>query len=254
MTRNDWTLAEVLPTFAYYCRTPYGKLHQRNPDIIALAGRLGRTPGAVARKLTNIASCDPDLRASGRTGSANAAQVEKDLFHRFLSEHDRVILEANDALERLMEREPEPVAVEPTFTPPEGPTTSLTEVAVRRVQGIFRRVVLSSYVNGCAMCDVDAPQYLTAAHIIPWSSCESRRCDPRNGMALCGIHDRAFEHGHVAVDADLRIMVAAPALRTRSKVLTEMVAKLGGIPLRLPERFAPDPEALEWHREHRFGG
>jgi hypothetical protein len=252
MTRNDWTLAEVLPAFAYYCRTPYGKLHQRNPDIIALAERLGRTPGAVARKLTNIASCDPDLRASGRAGSANVAQVEKDLFHRFLSEHDRVILEANDALERLMTDGSEPVPVEPAFTPPVGPTTNLTEVAVRRVQGIFRRVVLSSYVNGCAMCDVDAPQYLTAAHIIPWSSCESRRCDPRNGMALCGIHDRAFDHGFVAVDDDLRIMVAAPAMWTHSKVLTEMVANLGGIPLRLPERFAPDPEALEWHREHTF--
>ena len=52
---------ELLLTLHLYCRTPFGKLHQTNPEIIKLAQIIGRTPSAVAMKACNFASLDPAL-------------------------------------------------------------------------------------------------------------------------------------------------------------------------------------------------
>ena len=49
--------------FRLYCRTPFGKLHQHNPEIVALARALGRTASAVGMKACNFASLDPAQRA-----------------------------------------------------------------------------------------------------------------------------------------------------------------------------------------------
>jgi len=36
-TRNLWTRNELLLAINLYCKTPFGKLHYHNPDIIELA-------------------------------------------------------------------------------------------------------------------------------------------------------------------------------------------------------------------------
>ena len=46
---------------------PFGKMHSRNPEIIRYAKLIGRTPSALAMKLTNLASLDPEIRSTGRT-------------------------------------------------------------------------------------------------------------------------------------------------------------------------------------------
>jgi hypothetical protein len=42
---NNWTRAETILAFNLYCKIPFGRIDQRNPEIIALAKRIGRTPG-----------------------------------------------------------------------------------------------------------------------------------------------------------------------------------------------------------------
>lgn len=255
MNQDDWTLEELLPTFAYYLRVPYGRLHWRNPEVRDLARRLGRTPGAVARKLTNIAACDPQLRATGRVGSPHRAKLEEELFERYLAERDAVIAEASAAYDRLMETEGVEPPIDSLILPRDVPSEALRQVRVRRNQWLFRQAVLSSYVDGCAMCDVDRPEFIIAAHIIPWAECPERRLDPKNGIALCPMHDRAFELGVMSVSKDFTILVrpGEPARsRDRSEVLTTMIDRMAGRPLRMPERFAPDADALEWHRLNRY--
>lgn len=60
-----WTREQRLIAFALYCRTPFGKMHSRNPEIIKLAQLLGRTPGSLAMKLVNFASLDPAITSTG---------------------------------------------------------------------------------------------------------------------------------------------------------------------------------------------
>ena len=62
MPRN-WTEHELLIAMNVYCKLPFGKLSQRNPLIIEVAGKMARTPSSVSIKLCNLASFDPTLQA-----------------------------------------------------------------------------------------------------------------------------------------------------------------------------------------------
>jgi hypothetical protein len=74
-----WTREEHLAAFHLYSQLDFGQLHHRQPDIIALADRLSRTPSSVAMKLCNFASLDTRLQARGIRGlsaaSAGVAEV-----------------------------------------------------------------------------------------------------------------------------------------------------------------------------------
>lgn len=51
---KDWTRDEHILAFNLYCKLPFGKFHRNNPDVIALANLIHRTPSSVAMKLGNI--------------------------------------------------------------------------------------------------------------------------------------------------------------------------------------------------------
>ena len=79
-SRIAWTRQQLLVAFSLYCKMPFGKLHSRNPEIIKYAGLLGRTPSALAMKLTNIASLDPAIIASGRKGLKGASKADRQMW------------------------------------------------------------------------------------------------------------------------------------------------------------------------------
>jgi hypothetical protein len=54
--RHGWTRDQQLIALRLYMRMPFGKLHGRNPDIISLAARIGRTPNALAKDGMQIAA------------------------------------------------------------------------------------------------------------------------------------------------------------------------------------------------------
>jgi putative restriction endonuclease len=118
----------------------------------------------------------------------------------------------------------------------------------------FRDAVLISYENRCALSEIAMSDLLNASHIIPWKVEVERRADPRNGIALNVLYDRAFDRGLITFDTSLRVVLsqqlakaAAPPPLHRHALLA-----LEGRKLRLPKRFAPDPEAMAYHREHVF--
>ena len=71
---RDWTREERLVALRLYMRSPFGKLHGRNPEIIRLAERIGRTSNALAMKACNFASLDAVFRASNRKGLSGASE------------------------------------------------------------------------------------------------------------------------------------------------------------------------------------
>lgn len=58
MATGLWTKEQIKLAFHLYCQLPYGRIHGRNPEIIALAKIIERTSDAVAMKMLNIASID----------------------------------------------------------------------------------------------------------------------------------------------------------------------------------------------------
>jgi putative restriction endonuclease len=100
---------------------------------------------------------------------------------------------------------------------------------------------------------LDIPELLNAAHIIPWRTDEKHRADPRNGICLNVFHDRAFDRGLISFDDKLRVIVSSTVSRsTECPFHRELLLGLSGCPLRLPQRFQPEPAALEYHRKHIY--
>ncbi|MFG0284612.1 MAG: HNH endonuclease [Phycisphaerales bacterium JB039] len=248
--RRSWTRDELLVAFNLYCRTPFGRLHRSNPDIVELASRLGRTPSSAAMKLCNFASLDPALQARGIKGLSGASRQDQEIFAEFAADWARLASESEEARERLGLATAE---VEAPAAPADRPTEATATVKVRRLQSLFRVTVLASYDYTCAISGICVPQLLQASHIVPWAVDESRRLDPRNGLALSALHDRAFDRGLITLDDDLRVVVSG-RLRTGapSDIHRAALLEIEGQAIRHPTRWAPDPEALAWHREHVF--
>ena len=74
-SKGNWSSEQLNLAFHFYCQTPFGKLHSRNPQIIELAELIGRTPNALAMKLVNFASLDPSITSTGRAGAAAEASA-----------------------------------------------------------------------------------------------------------------------------------------------------------------------------------
>ncbi len=180
---NDWQEDELLLTLHLYCRTPFGKLHKTNPDIIQLANTIGRSPSAVALKAVNFASLDPSIH---QKGMSNTSKADRALWNAFMQNSTDIAEKAEALYEsRIANQQPVPPVYEikePKF--PTGETETIREIKARRVQNFFRRTVLQSYNNRCAISGLAIPQLLVASHIIPWSEDVSRRADPTNGIVL----------------------------------------------------------------------
>jgi len=118
----------------------------------------------------------------------------------------------------------------------------------------FRRIVVEAYPHACALCGVRllTPEGRTAvgaAHIVPWR--ETHNDDPRNGLALCGLHHWTFDEGLVTVERGYTVKVS-PVVRDKEGSVA--LRQLAGGGLRLPSdpNLAPAAEALAWHADHVF--
>lgn len=275
--RAAWSRAELLAAFRLYCRTPFGRLHQHNPDIIALAERMGRSASSVGMKACNFASLDPAMQKRKKAGLANASRADRELWEQFLADSATIAEAAEAAYIGLMGTDVSQAPAEQTqpdaprpdadsevadldlpMLPemPEGPATVERLIRARRLQGFFRDAVLTSYGQRCALTGLAEPVVLNASHIIPHAHDHKRSADPHNGLCLNALHDRAFDRGLISFDPDLRLLLSPRLHRTDPATAPaahlQMFLALEGTALQLPERFEPDPEALRYHRETLF--
>jgi putative restriction endonuclease len=74
MAVDRWTEFQLLSVIKLYCRTSFGRMHSKNPDIVQLSQEIGRTSNAVALKMANFASLDPTI---DRKGMPNVSALDK---------------------------------------------------------------------------------------------------------------------------------------------------------------------------------
>ncbi len=250
-SRRDWRPEELLLAFRLYCHTPFGRLHQHNPEIIELSAKLARTPSAIAMKACNFASLDPVQRERNIKALGNVSRADRNLWEHFLQSPEEVAAKAEAAHAQITGLDAPPTEAEIQF--PSGPTETSRVVRIRRIQSFFRDAVLVSYENRCALSGLAITDLLNASHIIPWSEDVERRADPRNGIALNVLYDRAFDRGLITFDSALRV-VLSPRLKSKKAAPfhREALLSIDGRKLRAPTRFSPDFEALRYHRERIF--
>ena len=254
MPSQPWTRDELLVAINLYCKIPFGRFHDTNPDVVSFAERLRRTPGSLSMKLSNFASFDPTHKQRNVGGLKHASRLDKEVWDEFNSNWERAAYESQEALKRLGLLAIEDTTDEPDIAlPSPGKTEAERKTRVRLVQSFFRRAVLVSYKSKCSFCGIGLPQLLIASHIIPWKDSVERRADPHNGICLCALHDRAFDCGLLGIGNKHEILVSR-ACKTDNVPELHRVALLSieGRLLLPPYRFAPDHAAILFHRERIF--
>lgn len=236
--RRAWSREDTIRAYLLYCQTPFGQIHHRTLSLIALAKELGRTPSSIAYKLANFAHLDPSL---SRKGMSNVSALDREVVAQFSGNWERSVWAAVPAGSLADE------------FPIDVPTEALRSAKVRLTQSFFRSAVLSSYDFTCCACGVDARPLLTASHIKPWAVDAAARSNPRNGLALCALHDRAFDRGLMTVYADLTLGVSSILLESSPvPVIRAVFVRLAGRTIRRPNKFLPDELFLRYHRERVF--
>lgn len=249
---SRWSRDQLKLAFYLYCQLPFGKLHSKNRDIRKLADRIGRSPSAVAMKLSNFASLDPSITGSGRKGLEGASQLDREVWDEFHANWERLAVECA-VLQSALDGTDGDLVDEPDALPKSfAGQTRRAYVEQRIKQDFFRRAVLSSYRGRCCMSGVDVPKLLIASHIVPWSQDEGNRLNPRNGLCLSAIHDRAFDQGLITLTDDLRVLVAHSLRESTNEFTRATFGALHQREIEPPERFAPDRAFLDWHRAERF--
>ena len=253
---KNWSPEQLKLAFYFYCQTPFGQLHGRNPKVIELANLIGRTPSALAMKCVNFASLDPAIRNSGRSGLSNASRQDRAVWDEFHADWERLATECDRFLRGLLRDygaggKPDPAdAVDTNFDLADYTgETRKTLVAQRVKQAFFRRAVLSSYRGRCCISGVAEPRLLVASHIVPWSEDKANRLNPSNGLCLSAIHDKAFDSHLFSLTDDRRIVLSKRLERTDDIFLREVFWSAQDRQIVLPERFQPDPGLLRQHRE-----
>ncbi|MEQ1842647.1 MAG: HNH endonuclease [Verrucomicrobiales bacterium] len=247
---SAWIRDELLAAINLYCKTPFGRIHIRNPEIVALAKLLGRTPGSVSYKLANFASIDENL---DRKGASNVSNLDRAVWAEFFADWDGMVFESERRMAELRGTSLEvqvSLEQEKDIVIPEGKTREAV-VRLRVNQGFFRRTVLSSYDGACCITGLAVPELLVGSHIVPWAADAGNRTNPRNGLCLNVLHDKAFDRGLIAVDDGNRVLVSS-RVRKLGLEQARAVLEVEGAGLRMPRRFLPDPGLLAWHREHVF--
>ncbi len=247
---SRWSREDLILAFNLYCRTPFGSIHIRNREIIELAGLLGRTPGAVSYKLANLARLDPALQARGIRGASHGARADLTVWEEFAADGEALAFESERLLAERTGRD--------LSLPDTGELDRLEgverEVLLRtRVnQGYFRRMVLAKYGSECCITGLGMEELLVASHIVPWAKSTEHRLNPRNGLCLNALHDRAFDRGLLTVTAGLRVRISSKVSDQPSVASARLLQSFDGRPLRLHGGFTPDPELLAYHRDEVF--
>lgn len=228
-----WTRDQLLLALNLYHQTPFGKQHRTHPPIVELARRIGRTPSAVAMKLSNFTYLDP---AEGGKGLSGASNADREIWEEFYGRFEPLA----DASEPILR---------PELATPTGSTDIRSLVTQRRHQSFFRKAVLGSYGNRCCISALPIPSLLRASHIIPWRDSVEHRLNPANGLCLAGTYDLAFDQFLISFDKDLQLIISSHLKSSNSnQEVTRAFLEKEGLKLLLPEKHLPDSACILWHQ------
>ncbi|AOR63680.1 HNH endonuclease [Pectobacterium wasabiae] len=255
---NHWTRDQLLIAFTLYSQLPFGRLHSRNPDIIRYAALLNRTPSALAMKLVNLASLDPFIIDSGRTGLRGASNADRALWQEMDSNPELFELQCQQAMVSLETGAAETTASPSLFQANESDIPNyhggerLAQVKTRIGQQLFRKRVLSNYGERCCVTGLEEPTLLVASHIRPWKTAAEHRLNPSNGLCLSSLHDKAFDMGLISFNDSLEMILSPRIKKLKSTISDVNFAQYEGKQIHLPDAYPPDLSQMAYHREHIF--
>lgn len=245
--RRKWTREEHVLAFNLYCKIPFGRQHNRAPEVVDLAKLLGRSASSVALKLNNFSRNDQELKTRGIKGMTHGAKGEVEVWQDYEYNPEMLAFESERLVAKFTGRRLEDIAeIDVSELPEEGLERERT-VRVRVNQHFFRSAVLAAYDNKCCVTGLDVPELLVASHIVPWAQDPNQRMNPRNGLCLNALHDRAFDRRMMYLDSDLRVRFRPEFLNKRTRPGMEWLLNCEGRQICMPQKFKPDLALIEIH-------
>ena len=258
VTRKPWTELDTKLALYLYFQLTFGQIDSRNPQIINLAERMGRTPSSLAMKLANIASLDPKIRETGRTGLTGATQLDRRIWDAFHADWTSLVIEVEIFLGNDKEINANETLREPrkNYSAERYEENSISHslVETRLGQQFFRRAVLVNFDMKCCVTGIAEPSLLNASHILPWHADVKNRHNPANGLCFSATFDRAFDRGLMTVDRNQCVKISNILLHHIDYSTREYFRVYAGVKIHTPIRFEPDSIFIDYHNSNIFVG
>lgn len=250
MARDNWTEEQITVVLYEYCRNPFGQFSGTKQFVKDLAQTLGRTPGAIVRKVGNLASFDPQMKARGVGGLDHTGKLDEFVWNKYYGRWDQLAYDAEVLLAKFKNKELEESLSIDISNLPKG-TESIQEVKRRINQCFFRDAVLSSYENRCCITGMNNNKLIHACHIAGWSENEANRTNPQNGLCLNVLFHKAYDENLIGISPDYEVFVSEEFLGSNEEIVDsftiEYIRSINKRKIIMPKRFLPDRDFLAIH-------
>jgi len=226
-------------------------MNSSNPQVKELTALIGRSIGAVIRKLGNFASFDPILRARGIGGLPNASKLDAAVWDEYMQNWGELFFEGEKLLaakkhttiEKLYDIDLD------EYKKKDGKEVERL-VKVRVNQSAFRGAVLTNFNKKCCITGIGLTELIIASHIVPWSKDKENRLSPTNGLALNALHDKAFDKHLITVTDNLIIKISSKFYQHKDvESISQNFIEYDGKQLVEPKKFYPDLNFLKIHND-----
>lgn len=254
MARENWTREQLIVALNLYWKIPFNKISGSSNSVIQqIAPIIGRKPAALAFKLMNFTSLDTEKQKIGNKGKSAASSSDKIIWNEYFGKWEKLALDSSIILSTIQNKPIEDIIdLEPELKFTEGKEKERI-VKTRVNQNDFRQRILASYNERCCITGISISSLLVASHIIPWSKNIQERLNPRNGICLNNIHDKAFDNGLITITTDFKIKLSETILqKKKEQSIQKYFLEYENQAIILPDRFLPSKEFLEYHHLNIF--
>lgn len=252
MAINNWTKEQTIVALNLYCKIPFNRVTSTHPEIIKVAKVIRRSANSLKMKIGNFGSFDPELKKRGIVGLSNTSKLDKEVWLEFNNSWETLAFVSEKLIADFSGITLEQSLELDTTDFPQGKEREAV-IKARVNQTFFRSAILSSYNSKCCITGLSIPSLLVASHIIPWSQSQKERLNPRNGLCLNSIHDKAFDKGLITISADYKIRVSKYLQDLEAEIaVNDFFLKQNNQAISLPDRFLPEKEFLNFHFENIF--
>lgn len=251
-SRNLWNREQTIIALNLYCKIPFNKVSSTHPEILRVANIINRTPNSVKMKIGNFGSFDSELKNRGIVGLGNTSKLDETIWNEFNENWEKLAYESELLIAQALKQPIENASnIEMSDVPLGKERDAIIKQRVN--QNFFRSTILSSYNSKCCITGLSIPDLLIASHIIPWAKDAENRLNPRNGLCLNAMHDRAFDLGYITITTDFKVKISKYIYEyKRETAVSELFLMIDSKDIILPDKFIPCKEFLEYHNNNIF--
>lgn len=241
----NWTKEQTIVALSVYCKIPFNRASNTNPEIVAAANIIGRSPAAVKMKVGNFGSFDPELKARGIVGLTNSSKLDEEVWNEYSKDWERLAYDSEALKARFLK---ERAIADNEIVNPIGEEREAI-VRQRINQSFFRSAVLTSYNNRCCITGLSCCDLLEACHIVDWATDIENRLNPSNGICLNILFHKAYDKNYIGITPDYQVVISDRLLddTDENTTIRAFFNQYNNTTIRLPDRFMPNKELLSIH-------